>query len=142
MDDLTKRIAEIETWDRDQCLEAWYELVGEIPGSRLSLRFLRKALIHEMQCKELCGLTLAVRRTLKASAPLEKPTNAQAFSSLPTGTQLVREWNGRVYRVNVKADGFEMDGQMFSSLSAVAKHITGAEWSGPRFFGLKKKRAA
>ncbi|WP_141138252.1 DUF2924 domain-containing protein, partial [Boseongicola aestuarii] len=48
---------------------------------------------------------------------------------------------GRVYRVNVTSDGFEMDGQTFSSLSAVAKRITGAEWSGPRFFGLKKRAA-
>ena len=141
MDDLTKRIAEIETWDRDQCLETWYELVGETPGSRLSLKFLRKALIHETQCKELGGLTPSVRRALKANSPLEKPTNNARSSTFPKGTQLVREWNGRVYRVNVIADGFEMDGQRFSSLSAVAKRITGAEWSGPRFFGLKKRAA-
>lgn len=57
---------------------------------------------------------------------------------LSTGTQLVREWNGRPYRVEVTEAGFELDGKCYSSLSAIAKKITGAHWSGPRFFGLNK----
>lgn len=57
---------------------------------------------------------------------------------LSTGTQLVREWNGRPYRVEVTEAGFELDGKCYSSLSAIAKNITGAHWSGPRFFGLNK----
>lgn len=73
-------------------------------------------------------------RAVVDTAPL--PTR-----SLTPGTQLVREWNGRVYRVDVTADGFEKDGQAYTSLSAVAKRITGAEWSGPRFFGLKKDKS-
>ena len=55
---------------------------------------------------------------------------------LAPGAQLVREWNGRTYRVEVVAEGFRMDGRVYASLSAVAKRITGATWSGPRFFGL------
>ena len=58
--------------------------------------------------------------------------------ALSPGNQLVREWNGRIYRVLVLDDGFELDGRRYRSLSAVARHITGAAWSGPRFFGLKK----
>jgi hypothetical protein len=57
---------------------------------------------------------------------------------LAAGTQLVREWNGRPYRVEVIEDGFVLDGKTYSSLSAIAKMITGAHWSGPRFFGLNK----
>lgn len=57
---------------------------------------------------------------------------------LLTGTQLVREWNGRPYRVEVTEAGFVLDGKCYSSLSAIAKKITGAHWSGPRFFGLNK----
>ena len=57
---------------------------------------------------------------------------------LSTGTQLVREWNGRPYRVEVTEAGFVLDGKCYSSLSAIAKKITGAHWSGPRFFGLNK----
>jgi hypothetical protein len=48
----------------------------------------------------------------------------------------MREWNGRTYQVEVIRDGFVMDGRTYKSLSAIAKRITGAHWSGPRFFGL------
>jgi hypothetical protein len=52
------------------------------------------------------------------------------------GTRLVREWNGRTHVVDVGEDGFVFDGKTYRSLSAVAKRITGAHWSGRRFFGL------
>jgi len=50
---------------------------------------------------------------------------------------LVREWDEREYRVTVTSAGlYELDGQLFKSLSAAARHITGTQWSGPKFFGL------
>jgi hypothetical protein len=52
------------------------------------------------------------------------------------GTRLVREWNGRTHVVDVREDGFVFDGKTYRSLSAVTKRITGAHWSGRRFFGL------
>ena len=133
---LRAQIEDIETWDRSRCLEAWMVLTGAVPGSRLSPRFLRKALIFELQCKELGGHSAAIRRQMRAGA---EPATAST-QTLTSGSQLVREWNGRVYRVEVLADGFDMDGVRYSSLSAIAKRITGADWSGPRFFGLKKHK--
>ena len=57
---------------------------------------------------------------------------------LMPGTVLMREWDEREYRVTVTADGlYELNGQRFKSLSAAARHITGTQWSGPKFFGLK-----
>lgn len=58
------------------------------------------------------------------------------------GAQLVREWNGRTYRVEVVEGGFRFDGQTWTSLSAIARRITGTSWSGPRFFGLKDRRGS
>ena len=58
------------------------------------------------------------------------------------GTHLVREWNGRTYRVEVTDEGYVLDGTTYGSVSAVAKRITGTAWSGPRFFGLSGKRSA
>lgn len=52
------------------------------------------------------------------------------------GTRLVREWNGRMHVVEVTDDGFVWNGKSYRSLSAIAKRITGAHWSGPRFFNL------
>ncbi|RJT27523.1 DUF2924 domain-containing protein [Mesorhizobium waimense] len=52
------------------------------------------------------------------------------------GSRLMREWNGRMHIVDVIDEGFMLDGKTNRSLSAVARRITGAHWSGPRFFGL------
>jgi hypothetical protein len=58
------------------------------------------------------------------------------------GTRLVREWNGQTHLVLVHADGVEWRGKLYRSLSVVAREITGAHWSGPRFFGLTTKQGA
>ena len=54
-----------------------------------------------------------------------------------SGARLIREWRGRTHAVTVTEDGFEYAGASYSSLSTIAKKITGAHWSGPRFFGLR-----
>jgi hypothetical protein len=56
--------------------------------------------------------------------------------SLKPGARLVREWRGRTHTVTVTEDGFEYAGENYPSLTKIAKKITGAHWSGPRFFGL------
>lgn len=58
------------------------------------------------------------------------------------GARLIREWNGHTHTVMVEEDGFSYAGQNYRSLSAVARDITGARWSGPRFFGLAIKKGA
>ncbi|QIS94704.1 DUF2924 domain-containing protein [Nitratireductor mangrovi] len=64
--------------------------------------------------------------------------SAQARVTPPpaVGTRLMREWNGRMHVVDVTEQGILFDGKIYRSLSSVAKRITGAHWSGPRFFGL------
>ena len=56
-----------------------------------------------------------------------------------TGTTLVRQWRGHTYTVVVCEDGFEYEGQRYRSLTVIAERITGAHWSGPRFFGLTQR---
>lgn len=60
--------------------------------------------------------------------------------SLKPGTRLVRHWHGKVHCVTVLDDGFEFEQLRYSSLTQIARHITGAAWSGPRFFGLRNQR--
>ena len=55
------------------------------------------------------------------------------------GTSLAREWRGRTHLVLVREDGFEYEGRRYHSLTVIAEQITGAHWSGPRFFGLTKQ---
>src|SRR5439155_11355207 len=64
-----------------------------------------------------------------APAPLLKP-----------GTRLLREWGGKTHTVIALDDGFEYDGEWYQSLTQIARRITGAHWSGPRFFGLRRTR--
>lgn len=68
----------------------------------------------------------------KTAAAPARPTP----TILSPGSRLLREWNGRMYAVDVLDNGFVMDGKTYRSLSAIAKRITGTDWSGPRFFGL------
>jgi hypothetical protein len=75
------------------------------------------------------------------------PTNIRKIKSaagrstqtlLMPGTTLIREWDEREYRVTVTPEGlYALDGQVFKSLSAAARHITGTQWNGPKFFGLR-----
>ena len=57
---------------------------------------------------------------------------------IKSGARLVREWRGRTHTVTVTEEGFQYDGRHYPSLTQIARAITGAHWSGPRFFGLKK----
>lgn len=113
---------------------AWAEAFGDAPPHFLSMIFMRKALIWHAQCQRFGGLKPDLKRALKAAAD-GKTVRPQA-PQIRAGTQLVREWNGRRYQVDVTDDGFRMHGEHFRSLSAIALRITGTNWSGPRFFGL------
>lgn len=62
--------------------------------------------------------------------------------SIAAGSRLAREWNGKTHVVDVTDDGFFYAGKTYRSLSAIARAITGARWSGPRFFGLDRNRGA
>ncbi len=81
------------------------------------------------------GLPTATRRALRQIAT-GRPVGVAARGSLRAGAHLVREWNGRTYQVEVREKGYRLDGKTYTSLSAIARHITGTTWSGPRFFGL------
>ena len=63
----------------------------------------------------------------------------QKRTELTPGTVLVREWDRQSQRVMVMSDGFAWNGQTYDSLSKVAFAITGTNWNGPRFFGLRGK---
>ncbi len=64
------------------------------------------------------------------------------IARLKPGAKLTREWRGETHTVIVLEDGFEWRGRKWRSLSSIAREITGAHWSGPRFFGLNGKAEA
>src|SRR6202030_842557 len=93
---------------------------------------------YKLQERAYGGLSLATARKLEhANADPQSRGAAKPVQpiSLRPGTRLVREWRGVTHMVLIHADGVEWRGQRYRSLTIVARKITGARWSGPRFFG-------
>lgn len=128
-------LAEIETLDRAALSAAWEAVFGSPVPKRLSSPFLRRYLAFEMQARERGGLPKGFVGRLQAAGRDDRGTSS---SALKPGGRLIREWNGVTHVVDVIDGGFLWKGQRYASLSPIARAITGARWSGPRFFGLKK----
>ncbi|MTI03939.1 DUF2924 domain-containing protein [Roseibium denhamense] len=125
--------------EREAAVRDWTARFGRRPPKNLSTVFMRRALSFEHQCAQSPALKrLSTRLQKDFKIDLKAGT---ARSDLAVGCHLVRQWNGRTYQVDVTADGFVLDGKSYRSLSAIAKKITGTNWSGPRFFGLNGRKA-
>lgn len=128
-------LAAIESMDLTALRQLWSENFGTPPALR-SIDLMRLTLSWRLQARVHGGLDAAMRRRLR------QPTKAdpQSAIDLPVGTKLKREWQGRSYVIEVTGAGFCWNGTTYASLSAVAKALTGTNWNGPRFFGLRKGR--
>ena len=121
----------------------WRRLYHSEPP-RLSRDLLVRGISYRIQELEHGGLGKTTRRKLKTLAKMFRTEGRVAPDpglSLKPGARLVREWHGRTHTVTVTEDGFEHAGARYPSLTKVAKKITGAHWSGPRFFGLARSGA-
>ncbi len=136
---LEGEIATLADLPRPGLIDRWKALYGASPPKGLSRRLLTLAIAYRMQVKRYGGMTPAARRRLRMAgrddAARREPTTNGAPQVAP-GTRLIREWNGITHVVDAVDDGFIGQGARYGSLSAVARAITGARWSGPRFFGL------
>lgn len=135
MKDLPDALAALATADRAALLNLWREAIGAPPPKNLSLPFLRRALAFELQCQALGGPKVRTIEDLNRIAE-GNASRASVGTRLRPGAKLIREWQGRTWTVEVVDGGFLMAGDRYVSLSAIARKITGARWSGPRFFGL------
>ncbi|WP_170369253.1 DUF2924 domain-containing protein [Ruegeria arenilitoris] len=131
-------IAELEAMDRKGLLLLWQQLFDRPAPTMLSQPFLRRFLAFELQARRHGGLSRKVTAALDKGAD-QKPRPTPP--ALKPGGRLLREWNGVTHVVDVTEDGFAWNGRSYRSLSAIAREITGAHWSGPRFFGLTGKGA-
>jgi len=121
----------------------WRRLHRMPPPMRLSRDLLIRGIIYQLQERAYGGLSKAAARKLEQAAagpPSHGAVNPTPSVSLRPGTRLVREWGGATHTVLIHADGIEWRGQRYRSLSLVARKITGARWSGPRFFGLRQRQ--
>jgi len=129
-------VAEIEAMDRAALLAAWDNLFGTPAPKGLSRAFLRRFIAFEVQARRDGGLPRGFLAGLERQVDVSIGATARG---LEPGGRLLREWNGATHVVEVTETGYRWNGKTHRSLSAVARAITGARWSGPRFFGLSER---
>lgn len=126
----------IATMDRAALLAAWSDLFGQPAPKGISQAFLRRFIAFEVQARRTGGLPTLLVQQIRSAASGGGPL--RPASEPAPGGRLLREWNGVTHVVEVSAKGYHWNGAHHRSLSAIARAITGARWSGPRFFGLRE----
>lgn len=121
--------------------QEWEGLHGMAAPAALSPDFLQRDIAYRLQADQHGGLSADARRRLADLASGDPARSQEPRTPTPRikpGSTLLRAWHGRTYTVLALEEGFEMAGQRFAFLSEVARHFTGAHWSGPRFFGIRR----
>jgi len=135
-------LAELDIMSLTKLQDLWERLYKK-QAPILSPDLLRRCLAYRLQEKNYGKLnqrtaTYLSRYNSEDSSDKPKPPLS---TKLSVGTKLVRDWHGIGHSVTVLENGFEHDGKQWNSLTAIARHITGTKWSGPRFFGLTGSQA-
>jgi hypothetical protein len=141
---LDVEIARLRELDVGDLQSRWRTVFRRRPSPHLPRHLLFRVLAYRLQAHRLGDLDGESRRLLDGS---ESPEDAgkravdpnRLTADVRPGTMLAREWNGRMHRIAVLADGFAWNGNTYASLSKIALAITGTRWNGPRFFGLRDK---
>jgi len=144
MGSLTETLAALATMSPAQLRSEWRRVYRTSPP-KLTPDLLVRGIAYRLQERACGGLPSSAIRHLDREAKRIERGDAAAGKPelrLKPGTRLIRSWNGTTYSVLVTDDAYVMGDRSFTSLTHVAEAITGAHWSGPRFFGLKPKRGA
>ena len=144
---LGDEIAHLRDLDLHGLQARWKGIFRQQPPPHLPRHLLFAILAYRLQADELGDLDPATARLLRQIATgggtLEASRLTDEFgrrrAELKAGTILMREWNAQTHRVMVVDEGFAWNGKTYDSLSKVAFAITGTNWNGPRFFGLRGK---
>lgn len=121
------------------------ELFRAKPPKAFGPDLLRRSIAHRIQERAYGGLSRENQRLLDqlVKAAQAKPNGRLELPRrIKPGSELVRTWNRRTFRVVVLEGGFAYEGRSYSSLSEIASDITGTKWNGPRFFGLRRSSDA
>ncbi len=131
------KLSDLEEMDRAALVAAWSKVIdGPVPKN-LSQPLMRLILAFEVQARRMGGLPKGFAKDLSQDL---RSARGPLRAALPAGGKLLREWNGVTHEVIVTEAGYEWRGESYRSLSAIARAVTGARWSGPRFFGVKERR--
>lgn len=139
---MATRIALLADWSWSDLTTEWRRLFGSDPKIA-NRRFVEKRIAHRWQEIEFAATDRALldrnRRRIDELVATGTLTRQRVGAVPVAGTELVRLYAGVEHRVQVLSDGeFEYGGKRYRSLSMIARTITGTQWSGPLFFGLRK----
>ncbi len=123
-------------YDRKELVEKWTKIYGAVPPKGLSRTTLELAIAYDEQAKKYGGLPKETEQLLLRIAKEDK-VDLTLPQKLKPGARLVREWKGKAHVVDIIESGYLWQDKVYKSLSEIAREITGARWSGPRFFGLR-----
>jgi hypothetical protein len=139
--EIPEQLAALADLDKARLRTEWRRLYRAAPPRLLSRDLLIRGIAYKLQERAWGGLRKTTLRKLKALARRLDSEGHRARDralSLKCGAKLVREWGGETHSVLVLHEGFEYRGTRYRSLSTIARLITGAHWSGPRFFALNR----
>jgi len=139
-DKVRQALRELEEASRGALVAQWRRHYRSEPPRYASVELMRQAIAYAIQERGFGGLPAAAQRELLSIAKGTQSTATSSKIKIKPGTKLLREWDGNTHEVLVTDKGFVWKGTTYGSLSAVAFAITGAKWSGQRFFGLLKVR--
>ena len=128
-------IERVRSLSGDTLRRCWRVVFGRSPPQHLTADLLRRMIANRVQEEAFGTLDTA---TLKALDNLAGRNRSRPERNLKIGTVLVRDYQGQRHTVTVAPEGYVWEGQPYSSLSAIARTITGTAWSGPRFFAVKR----
>ena len=154
MAEMQHEMAELQGMTTHELAARYQEVWGRPPRVK-HRRFLVKRILWKLEEARTGGLSKKARERLEeliadldidlgartASGTLTPRRSSRKGSQLPPGTTIRRPWKGRDVIVRVLDDGFEYEGEVYRSLSAIAKHVTASHLSGPRFFGLRARKS-
>ena len=147
-DSVLARVAALPRMPMPELKRLWRDLMGGEPP-QFNRPFLVKRLAYRLQELEHGGLPDGAHFKMRAvlqeigadelasPRPATSRRRAGRTDKLVSGTLLIRDWRGQRYEVTVRDDGFAYQGREYRSLSAIARAITGTQWNGPAFFGLR-----
>ena len=142
MKSISDQIAKLAELPRPELVELWIKAHKAPPPKGIGRGLLELSAAYSIQSNMFGHLDRNTKRALIAATPTSgsncktAATQQKLVKTLNPGSRLVRVWNGKTHQVNVLENGFIWNERHFRSLSAIAREITGARWSGPRFFGL------
>lgn len=138
-----RQLAALQDMDREVLEEKWLDLYGSEPP-RLRLSFMRRRLAYRIQelfygglddfTKNRLGKVTDNFETKKLEVKIERE------GKILPGTRFIREWNGNTYETIARENGFEYNGQLYRSLTAIATAITGTKWNGRKWWGVPNTR--